>query len=310
MSSYTVEPGHLSRGITTGYHDNITTSGFGTTSCTTVTRGGTEYVLSGGVETGSTITPGGEEIICGEGLLAELSLSPRQLLEDPQRFVRLYDRLTYKVLAEAASYINHFLTSPDPMVGRSGAVCPFVGGALRSDMITLFVLPSRAADPVMLSKAVLTIKAKFRPIVEASVSASENLRAAVIVMPYLDSTEAAHLVETVQKALKPEMIASGLMIGEFYPGCAVPGLNNPAFRPADTPFACLALRRMTAGDLPFLIDDISFVDSYLEMFGEEGRRRLNTMRQAPLPDSAALKADAIAQLAVLHTTGRCPVHAS
>ncbi|MGI4795419.1 MAG: DUF6875 domain-containing protein [Janthinobacterium lividum] len=300
MSSCTVEC------VTANSGDTVTIRSGGTMRCTTVTSGGNEYVSSGGVATRSTITIGGEEIICGEGSLAELSVSPRQVLEDPQVIARLHDRLTCETLAEAANYINHYLTSPDPIIGRSGAVCPFVGGALRSDMITLFVLPSRTADPVILREAALTIKARFRPITEFVASSPENLRAAVIVMPYLDSMEAAHLVETVQKALKPEMIASGLMIGEFYPGCALPGLNNPAFRPAHTSFACLAIRRMTMGDLPFLIDDVGFVESYLDRFGKEGRRRVSMIRQAPLSDSAELDA---ARLAAAHTTGRCPVHA-
>lgn len=245
-----------------------------------------------------------------DGFLAEPSLTPRQVLDAAFVMSHFHDEQTCRMLAEAADYVSRVLTRPDPTLGRSGAICPFVGSALLDDMITLSVLPAREADTAMLHQAAVAVMSGFRPM-DGRASRSEALRAVIILLPHLDPADAADMIETVQKALKPDMVARGLMIGEFYPGCTAPGLNNPDFRPADTSIAFLAIRRMTAGDLPFLINDVAFMDSYLALFGDDGRRRLQKLQTVSLAFSgaAALQVGVVAQSALPASIGQGSIHA-
>lgn len=211
------------------------------------------------------------------------TLTPRQVLDDPESVARIYDTQACAVLTDAAHYVSRTLTTPDPRVGRSGPVCPFARGAVQRDMITMAVLPLRAPNTASLHAAALSLKADFGSVGDGPLSFKESMRAVMILFPYLEVGAASMLVEAVQKELKPVMVREGLMIGEFYPGCALPGLNNADFRPADTTFACLAIRRMTTSDLPFLVDDSDFLESYMSRFGEEGIRRMD--KPSPPPAS-------------------------
>jgi hypothetical protein len=59
-------------------------------------------------------------------------------------------------------------------------------------------------------------------------------------------------IENVQSALKPEFVKRGMMIGEFWPDHAMPGLHNHSFRPLASPVPMLAMRHMVITDLLFL----------------------------------------------------------
>lgn len=231
-----------------------------------------------------------------EGILFEPSFTPRQILDDPSALARVHDAKACKLLAAAARYVAFTLTGPDPLLGRSGAICPFVGSALLENMITLSVLPPRITDTGGLRQAALAVKRLFEPVAGRTATRAESLRASIMLLPHVDPADAASMIETVQKELKPDMVASGLMIGEFFPGCAAPGLNNPAFRPADTAFAFLAIRRMAAADLPFLVEDSALLAAYLARFGDDGRRRLARLRQDAFirPSPAELQAGIVA----------------
>ena len=70
-------------------------------------------------------------------------------------------------------------------------------------------------------------------------------------------------IDEVHRARKTEVVWCGWMLGQFYPGCTVPGLWNRQFRPLDAPLPMLVLRPMTSADFPFLVARSEWLYAYL-----------------------------------------------
>ncbi|MFX8301094.1 DUF6875 domain-containing protein, partial [Acinetobacter baumannii] len=79
--------------------------------------------------------------------------------------------------------------------------------------------------------------------------------AAILVLPRLASKAGAVLLNQLQREAKLRFVQQGRMIGQFYPGCAEPGLHSPSFRPLDAPVPFIAIRHMAIQDAPFMLGD-------------------------------------------------------
>lgn len=193
-------------------------------------------------------------------------------------------------LSQAARYVSEFLTRTHPALGRRGAVCPFAGGGLQRDAITLTASSQSRTNRESLVSSIMGLVEAFTGDRDAAGRLPDEIyRAVVIVFPHLPPDEGSALVSSVQQELKPSFVAQGLMIGEFFPGCETGGLHNVEFRPLDTPFCSLAIRHMTTSDLPFMMNDDRFISHYLEKFDIEGRRRLDHLiaRKGLAPEQIA-----------------------
>ncbi|MBE7190319.1 DUF6875 domain-containing protein, partial [Jatrophihabitans endophyticus] len=78
------------------------------------------------------------------------AFTPNQILSGDPEMRAAYDREARDGLVAIATYVTGVLTRPDARVGRAGAVCPFVAGALQAGMITVAVLPARRVDAASL----------------------------------------------------------------------------------------------------------------------------------------------------------------
>jgi hypothetical protein len=193
-------------------------------------------------------------------------------------------------LVEAARYVCEFLAAPHPDLGRSGAVCPFIGRAMDEGLIHMTVSSHGPRDEARLLADVQRLAAWFRA-GETTVPQAERIyRGLIMVFPNLPTDSGAGVIERVQKASKPAYVRQGLMIGQFYPDCAAPGLHNADFRPMRSPGPSLAIRNMTVFDAPFMLDQESYIDAFIERFGAEGRRRLDKLRTVRPPPSAPAQA--------------------
>ncbi|MGI4747434.1 MAG: DUF6875 domain-containing protein [Janthinobacterium lividum] len=217
-------------------------------------------------------------------------VTPRQIL-DPELSGGLpYDGASMAALSEAARYISEFLTQTHPALGRRGAVCPFAGGGLQREAITLTASSQSRTNRESVISSIMGLAKAFSDDQDASGRVPDEIyRAVVVVFPHLPLAEASALVSSVQQEIKPFFVARGLMIGEFFPGCETGGLHNPEFRPLNTPFCSLAIRHMTTSDLPFMMSDDRYISHYLERFDIEGTRRLGSLiaRRGLAPEQIA-----------------------
>jgi len=206
-------------------------------------------------------------------------------------------------MATIVEWVRTFLARPHPEVGRSGPVCPFTPAALALDTIWLTEVTDSDPDPARLIEVV----GKYRDLffdVEPREGSSAINKTILVVFPNLGS-DAAALVDEVQKQLKPSFVDLGLMLGEFHSKNESPGLRNPDFRPLRSPVPMLAIRQMVETDLPFLrryIDEpqvrVSFLRSYLRRLGGTVRRSyfdqaVSALVEAEL-EAQACKAETVA----------------
>lgn len=186
-------------------------------------------------------------------------------------------------LAASVEWVRTFLARPHPDVGRPGPVCPFAPAALALDTIWLAQIDDSTPDPARLTEVLAQYRDVFAEI-EPRTGPSAINKTIMVVFPNM-TTDAAALVDDVQRELKPSFVELGLMLGEFHARNDTPGLRNPDFRPLRSPLPMLVMRQMVETDLPFLrrsIDEpqtrVAYLRSYLRRLG--GTVRRNSFDQA------------------------------
>lgn len=162
-------------------------------------------------------------------------------------------------------WIETFLTNSHPELGRDGPVCPFAGPALRKELVLVVWIDD--ADPAEdeLVTDLMEFAAEFDTLPPTE-GPSALLRTAIVAFA---ATVDHGLIDRVQQRLKPAFVRSGLMIGQFYPGCAEPGQWNPDFRPLDCPVPLLAVRSMVSSDFTFLSSRADWVAEYLRHYAPQ-----------------------------------------
>ncbi|RVX38100.1 hypothetical protein EDD27_0391 [Nonomuraea polychroma] len=176
-------------------------------------------------------------------------------------------------LRRVVTWAREYLCRPHPELGRKGPVCPFAQTALDRGTFFLAVRPGRPS-----AEEVAELLAGYRSWFQRLVSpprVSPQFRTILVLLP----DALVEVVDAAQRALKPEYVEAGLMIGEFYPGPPPkPGLWNADFRPLSSPVPLLAIRQMVATDLPFLKDDPRQAAAYAERFGDRSRAAIAAAR--------------------------------
>ncbi|TFY95244.1 hypothetical protein DYL61_04665 [Pseudomonas nabeulensis] len=139
-------------------------------------------------------------------------------------------------------YVSEFLTDKHPY--RSGAVCPFVAGALKNDDI-YFSYGNHVTDTdwdAHIATCVLFM---------SSLRNRDNKfgRALIILLP--EDFDVATLLR-IHVRNKIRCVKSFLMLGALYKESNALSLHSHDFYPLRTPVPTLVIREITAGDLIFL----------------------------------------------------------
>lgn len=159
-------------------------------------------------------------------------------------------------LRKVLDWSREFLTQGHPDLGRPGPVCPFSAPSLRRGLFRFAVEEGEVADDT-----IAAYRGLFLDMLESLSPEHWELLTFVVVLPGIDGDA----LDFLQRRLKEEYVGAGLMIGQFHPTCAEPGLWNADFRPLRSPIPLLAIRTMLAFDLPFLWEE-GHLSSYLERF--------------------------------------------
>lgn len=172
------------------------------------------------------------------------------------------------------NWVENFLAKPHPVLGRPGAVCPFVPRALKENTIRLKVIETDPPDRKTIKNTVAQMRDVFLNL-EPKTGELSVYKAFLLVFPDVTHTQAPSFIDEIQKELKPDFVAEGLMLGEFHQFNRTPGLHNLEFFPLRSPLPMLAIRQMVESDIVFLcreIDEpqkrINFLEKYLTRFHE------------------------------------------
>lgn len=162
---------------------------------------------------------------------------------------------------ELRRWAVEFLCRPHEDLGRTGPVCPFAAPSIgRGLFYAIFVEGEVDEDRMRLIADDLADLFTELPPVSGPDAA---LKAAVVVFP--DVTDFS-IIDRVQDDCKSDFVRNGLMLGQFYPGCAAAGLHNSGFRALDAPLPMLAVRHMVGSDFPFLTSNRDWILAYLKKF--------------------------------------------
>jgi hypothetical protein len=191
---------------------------------------------------------------------------------------RRYNRQQQLALRSLAKYACDFLAQPHQGLGRDGNVCPFIPIALEKDLFRGTVTDAKDMDRVQsamdLMRNVFLHMHPESPSDGAAASGDQIYKSIIVGFPKVTSADAPQIIDVLQHRLKAQYIRNGLMIGQFHPQCAEPGLHSSSFRPLQAPVPSLAIRHITRFDAPFMLESTEYVEGYVSRFGAEGKRRL------------------------------------
>lgn len=179
-------------------------------------------------------------------------------------------------LSRIVDWIEQFLCASNPALGRTGNVCPYAKTAILKRSLEFYR---------NFSRSVAGLASDMEQHMEEFLQSerSDDIYYCRLVIP--DALgDASGAIEYVQKQLKPMFVERHLMIGQFFPDCAEPGLHNRAFRPLQTPVPLLAIRHMVLSDIAFLYGNERYMTAYLEKFEERGTfaiRQFEASMEAP-----------------------------
>ncbi|MFX0580328.1 DUF6875 domain-containing protein [Nocardia nepalensis] len=160
------------------------------------------------------------------------------------------------------TWAEDHLMAEDPELGRDGPVCPYVGPSIRRDLMWVGRVPGARPWPSFV-RLVLSDAMQLYPTLPPTDGDAAVLRTLIAVLPDLKDYT---LIDELHAELKSAFVARGVMLGQFYPGCAEPGLWNKDYRPFDAPIPMIVVRDMMATDFPFLVAKPEWMSAYFEKF--------------------------------------------
>lgn len=167
------------------------------------------------------------------------------------------------------AWLDEYICRPNDLIGRSGAVCPFVLPSLRADSLEVRVRPVGPTPSARLVTQIVRDGLHEFDQIEWRGS-NQSLRSLLVAIPDLP-TDQCHLLDEAHRVVKPAAVARGLMIGQFHPVCDEPAARNPEFRVSRSPVPLVAIRRMALHDILFLKDDPAWFAEYRARFGPRYR---------------------------------------
>ncbi|MET7772349.1 DUF6875 domain-containing protein [Nocardia sp. NPDC005366] len=169
---------------------------------------------------------------------------------------------TGAAIAVIRNWAGEYLTAPHPALGRDGPVCPYAAPSMRRDLMWIGRIPGAHPWPDFVRLVLADAKDLYLGLPPTGGGAAV-LRALITVFPDLHDYS---LIDELHRELKTGFVELGTMLGQFYPGCAQPGLWNKDFHPLDAPIAMLVVRTMMATDFPFLVERPEWMSSYVKKF--------------------------------------------
>jgi hypothetical protein len=194
-------------------------------------------------------------------------------LEDSSRTGKLADS-DLNALRAVADWIKTFVARPHKDIGREGAVCPFVPGALERKTLWLaseHIAGRSVADVVQLINGYKTQFLQPQP----TDGDDANYKVIVVVFTDLSADRAQGVFGDVLKHLAvPSYVEDGILFGPFYEGNKGTAIYNSGFRPFQSPVPFLFVRHGVISDWKFFLDNEEWLNLWAHRYGESGVRAL------------------------------------
>jgi heptaprenyl diphosphate synthase len=162
------------------------------------------------------------------------------------------------------------------------AVCPFVEASVRANCLHIvFHDEFDGRCPIAIADQILEYVEPFKQ--EPPFAPNEQmLKALLIVFPNIKE-EFLNVLDVCHKMIKPKMVDSGLMVGQFHSKCETRGIHNPAWNAiSKSPVPLMAVRHMVIHDIIFLENNDAWFRAYDASFGArfaQGGKFLSTYQK-------------------------------
>ncbi|GGP82014.1 hypothetical protein GCM10010185_65090 [Saccharothrix coeruleofusca] len=171
-------------------------------------------------------------------------------------------------IRQVLDWLDDFISAPHPDLGRSGDVCPFVRASrLRRELFLALRYDVDGDSGEELGRVVreeverFTARFPLPPSARGPVTTSQ-----VVAFPAIPDRR-WEVIDQSYPALKEELVAEGLMIGQFHPTCPEPAVRNRDFPVSRSPLPMYALRWMAVHDILFLRGRRTWFERYRSRFG-------------------------------------------
>ena len=177
-------------------------------------------------------------------------------------------------LHAVADWINSFVAMPHKDLGRGGAVCPFVPGAL--ERRTLWLAPERIGNRSVLDVVQLMNDYKQRLLDTQPIDGDDaSYKVIIVVFTDLSADRAKVLFgDAVQRLAVPSYVEDGVLFGPFYEGNEGTAIYNSSFRPFQSPVPFLFVRYGVVSDWKFFLNNEDWLKLWAHRFGESGAKAL------------------------------------
>ncbi|MQY28309.1 DUF6875 domain-containing protein [Nocardia aurantia] len=186
--------------------------------------------------------------------------------DDPHRWARLDP-----AAGRLVRWVDEHLARPHPELGRDGAVCPFVRHSSTRRVLWAGLVTGGDALGVADIDAAVAEAIEVYGGLRGRTPAEARSLTLITIFPGLTRTDR---IDEVHRARKSEVVSRGWMLGQFYPGCDVPGLWNREFHPLDAPVPMLVLRTMMSTDFPFLAGRADWLYAYFTALAPDLPKKL------------------------------------
>jgi hypothetical protein len=178
-----------------------------------------------------------------------------------------------EILILLAEWIKSFVAKPHQQLGRTGPVCPFVPPSLRFNTIWMSVAHIESCSEEQIVDTLRQYLAIYESL-EPSRGEAKDFKSLIVAFPSISRELASTLIPVVHGLLKADVVAKGLMLGEFYPDSNSPANHNSTFYPLRSDIPLFVFRQMVPNDFIFLnkaSDPLAlrakYIDSYLKWLG-------------------------------------------
>jgi hypothetical protein len=148
------------------------------------------------------------------------------------------------------------LAKPHKDLGREGAVCPFVGPALKQGKL---IITSSDIEPTLEQMQQL-LQREMVSFLRGSLECNDENElmhmSTVIALEKCSTQEHAEIMNRAHAMSKLDFMHARLMVGQFHPFNETPGLHNSAFRPFRSPGFCFSIRHMIPSDRAFATQNL------------------------------------------------------
>lgn len=175
----------------------------------------------------------------------------------------------FRTLRTIADWINTCVATPNEHLGRTGAVCPFVPGALERK--TLWLAPEQLTNRSVRDFVQLVSDYKQLLLRAQPVNGDEvTYKAIVVVFTDLSADRVGeHMDDVRMQQLKRSSYAEdGVVLGEFHERNQGSAIYNRSFRPFKAPVPFVLIRHAIVSDWKFFLDNDDWLSVWARRFGQ------------------------------------------